>query len=65
MGTVTQLSVSAPQATPDEADQAAAFTLAMYRAAVAEGERRVYERLGIPQPAFAPARHLSVLGPVS
>lgn len=63
--TVTQLPVRAEQPAPSEADQAACFTKLMWDAAVMEGERRVYARLGIPQPVPVQSRRLSVLGPVS
>ena len=45
-------------------DQAAALPAFMLEAAIAEGERRVYARLGIPQPlppSPAQVRHLSAV----
>lgn len=48
-------------AAPSEAEQTASFTKAMFDAAIAEGERRVYERLGIPQPAPERTRHLAAV----
>lgn len=60
--TITRLPVAASQAAPGEADETAAFTKLMWDAAVAEGERRVYARLGIPQPSSPLDRYLSAVG---
>ena len=61
--TITRLPVSQPQPAPDEADASACFAALLYEAAIAEGERRVYARLGIPQPAPARSRHLVLSSP--
>jgi hypothetical protein len=64
MGTVTQLPVRKPQTPPDPAPEAASYLSVVYDMGLAEGERRAYAALGIPQPPRSGAAVLT-LGPAS
>jgi hypothetical protein len=55
MATIHHLPVRTPQPPPPATSGEASLLSLVYRMGEAEGERRVYAKLGIPQPPFSPS----------
>lgn len=61
--TVTQLPARQPEPAPDP--ETASIMSVIYDAALAEGMRRAYEEMGIPQPPRSRSSVLAFTGPAS